>query len=86
MSPYFPKPYRSFGGNIEVKLDLSNYATKSCFKNSTQIDTSNFVLKTNLTSRKTKVDKLDVDKLVLVPVDLSKLSVVVKNDVVQKTV
>ena len=68
MSPYFPKPYRSFGGNIEVKLDLSNYATKSCFKNSTQIDTSNFV------------------KLVLVPVDLSKLSVVVKNDVVQKTV
>ena len=50
MSPYFPKPYRSFGGNIEVKLDLSNYATKSCFKNSTQIDTSNFVLKTNLAS------------------------------------
>ena len=35
---------------------------------------------------KSKVDKLDVDKLVPVPVDLSKLSGVVKNDVVKKDV
>ena len=35
---------------------------------------------------KTKVDKLDIDKLPTVPVDLSKLSNVVKNDVVKKTV
>ena len=35
---------------------------------------------------KSKVDKLDVDELVLVPVDLNKLSGVVKNDVVEKSV
>ena len=50
------------------------------------IDTSSFALKTNLASLKTEVDKLDIDKLAPVPVDLSKLSDVVKNDVVQKTV
>ena len=49
------------------------------------IDTSSFALKTNLASLKTEVDKLDIDKLAPVPVDLSKLSDVVKNDVVQKT-
>ena len=43
-------------------------------------------LKTNLASLKNEVDKLDIDKLVPVPVDLSKLSYVVKNDVVKKTV
>ena len=45
-----------------------------------------FALKANLASLKTDVDKLHIDKLVLVPVDLSKLSDVVKNDVVKKTV
>ena len=50
------------------------------------IDTSSFALKSNLASLKTEVDKLDIDKLVPVPVDLSKLSDVVKNDVVKKTV
>ena len=45
-----------------------------------------FALKTNLASLKTEVDKLDIDKLAPVPVDLSKLSDVVKNDVVKKTV
>ena len=39
-------------------------------------------LKTNLSSLKTKVDKLDTDKLVPIPNDLGKLSNVVKNDVV----
>ena len=47
MSQYFPKPYRRFGGNINVKLDLSNYATKTDLKNTTGIDTSNFALKSN---------------------------------------
>ena len=51
----------------------------------THVDTSSFALKTNLASLKTEVDKLDIDKLVPVPVDLSKLSVVVKNDVVKET-
>ena len=86
MSQYFPKPFRSFGGNINVKVDLSNYATKTDLKNVTHIDTSSFALKTNLTSLKTEVDKSDIDKLAPLPVDLSKLSDVVKNNVVKKTV
>ena len=86
MSQYFPKPFRSFGGNINVKVDLSNYATKTDLKNVTHVDTSNFALKTNLASLKTEVDKLDIDKLAPVPDDLNKLSDVVKNDVVKKTV
>ena len=86
MSQYFPKPFRSFGGNINVKVDLSNYATKTDLKNIAHVDTSNFALKTNLPSPKTEVDKLDIHKLVPVPVDLSKLSIIVKNEVVKKTV
>ena len=65
MSQYFPKPYNFFGRDINVKVDLSNYAT-------------NFYLKA-------EVDKLDINKLLPIPVDLSKLSDVVKNDVVKKT-
>ena len=85
MSQYFP-PYKSFGRNINVKLDLSNYATKTDSKEATGIDTSNFALKSNLTSLKTEVDTIDTDKLQAVPVDLSKLSNVVKIEVVNKTV
>ena len=51
----------------------------------TNVDTSSFVSKSNLATLKTEVDKLDINKLVPVPVDLSKLSDVVKNDVVKKT-
>ena len=79
---YFPKPFRSFGGNIKVKVDLSNYATKTDLKNVTHVDTSSFALKTNLASLKTEVDQLDIDKLAPVPVDFSKLNDVVKNGVV----
>ena len=86
MSQYFPKSFRNFGRNINVKVDLSNYATKADIKNISLVDTSSFALKTNLASLKTEVDKLDIDKLVPVPVDLSKLSNVVKNEVVKKTV
>ena len=86
MSKYFPKPFRSFRGNINVKVDISIYVTKTDLKNVTHVDTSNFALQTNLASLKTEVDKSDIDKLVPVPVDLSKLSNVVKNDVVKKTV
>ena len=86
MSQYFPKPFRSFGGNINVKIDLSNYGTKTDLENVTQVDTSSFALKTNLANLKTEVDKLDIDKLAPLTVDLSKLSVVVKNDVVKKAV
>ena len=86
MSQYFPKPCKPFGGDINVKVDLSNYATKADIKNISHVDTSSFALKTNLANLKTEVDKLDVDKLVPVPTDLSKLSNVVKNDVIKKTV
>ena len=78
ISHYFPEPYRAFGRDINVKVDLSNYATKADIKSITHIDTSGFVLKTNLANIKTEIDKLDIDKLVPVPVDLSKLSDVVK--------
>ena len=84
MIQYFPKPFRNFGGDINVKIDLSNYATKSDLKNVTHVDSSCFALKTNLANIKTEVNKLGSDKLALVPVDLSKLSDVVKNDVVKK--
>ena len=86
MSQYFPKLFRNFRENISVKVDLSNYATKTDLNNISHVDTSSFALKTNLASLKTEVDKLDIDKLVTVPVDLSKLSNVVKNEVVKKTV
>ena len=84
MSQYFPKPHKPFGGDINVKVDLSNYATKADIKNIWHVDASSFALKTNLASLKTEADKLDIDKLVSVPVDLSKISDVVKNDVVKK--
>ena len=78
-----PKPFRRFGGNINVKVDLSNYATKADIKNIIHVDPLSFTLKTNLAGLKTAADKLDIDKLVSVPVDLSD---VVKNYVVKKTV
>ena len=84
MSQYFPLPFRSFRENINVKVDISNYATKTDLKNIPHIDTSSFALKTSLASLKTEVDKLDIDKLAQVSVDLSKLSDIVKIDVVKK--
>ena len=69
MSQYFPKPFRSFGININVKVDLSSYATNTDLKNVTHVDTSSFALKANVVSLKTEIDKLDIDKLELVPVD-----------------
>ena len=86
MNEYFPKLFRSFGGNINVKIDLSNYATKADLKIVTHVDTSSFALKTNLASLKSEVDKLGIGKLVPVPVDLSKLNDVLKNDIIKKTV
>ena len=80
MNEYFPKP-KSLGANVKVELDLSNYTTKRDLKNAAVVDTSSFA-KINLMS---DVDQLDVDKLKNVPVDLSELNDLVKNDVVKKT-
>ena len=85
MSNYFRRRYKRFDGDINVKVDLSNYATKTDLKNVSHVDVSSFALKSNLASLKTEVDKIDADKLKTVPVDLAKLSNVVKNDVVKKT-
>ena len=61
MSKYFPTLYESFGGDINVKVGLSNYATKTDIKNISHFDTLSFALKSNLASLKTDVDKLDID-------------------------
>ena len=79
-----PKPFGSFGGNIDDKVDLSNYATKTDLKNVTHVDTSSFALKTNLANLESEFDKLDIDKLPPVPNEFSKLNDVGKNDVVKK--
>ena len=68
MSTYYP-PYKSSSNNIKVELDLINYVTKTDLKNITHIDVSSFASKTNLSALKTKVDKIDVDKLKTVPDD-----------------
>ena len=67
-----------------MRVDLSNHATKADQKNITHVDTSSFVLKTNLASLKPEVDKIDINKLVSVSVDMSKLSDIVKNEVAKK--
>ena len=84
MSQYFP-PYRSSGRNIKVELDLSSYATKTDLQNGMHVDLSSFASKTNLSSLKTEVDKLDIDKLTPVPNDLAKLNNIIKNDVAKNT-
>ena len=86
MSQYFPKAYGPFGEDINVKGDLSNYAPKTDIKNISHVDTSIFEFKSNLEKLKTEVYQLDIDKLLSVLSDLGKLSDVVKNDVVKKTV
>ena len=77
MSQYFPKPYEPFGADISVKVDLSNYATNTEY--ATGIDICKLAAKSDLASLKAEINQLDIDKLVLVPVDLSELSDVVKN-------
>ena len=77
MSQYFPKPYEPFGGNINVEVDLSNYATKDHIINITHVDTSSFALKTNVAKLKTEVDKIGIDKLKGLPNNLSILKTTV---------
>ena len=73
MSRYFLKPYEPFDGDINVIDDLSNYATKTDMKNISHVDTSSFALKSNLTTLKTEVDKLDIIKSKSLLNNLSKL-------------
>ena len=79
MNQYCPKLSEPFDGYINVKVDLSNYAKKKTdIKNISHVDTSSFALKSNFTQFKTEVDKFDIDKLGSIPVDLIKISDVVK--------
>ena len=80
MGQYFPPKV-----TLKVELGLSSYATKTDLKNVTHVDVSSFASKADLASLKTEGDKIDIDKLKTVPVDLAKLSNVVKNNVVRKT-
>ena len=73
MSQYFPKPYQPFAGHINVKVDLSNYGTKTDIKNILHVDTSSFALKSNLASLKIEEDKLDINKLKSSPTSISSL-------------
>ena len=84
MSQYFPKPYEPFGGDINVKIDLSNYATKTDLTNAIGVDASKLAAKSGLAYLKDEIDKVDVDELKTVSVDLSKQSNVVNNDVAKK--
>ena len=83
------------GGRVKFELGLYNYVAKTDFKSATSVVTSKFAKKIDLASLKSdvdlrnlkrKIDKLDVDNIVPVPVYLSKLSDVVKNDVIKKDV
>ena len=65
---------------------MSNYAKNLRLKNDTGIDTSKLAAKSDIASLKTEVDRIDIDKLKTVPIDLSKLSNLVKNEVDKKTV
>ena len=81
---YYP-PYKNSSNNVKVELDLTNYATKTDLKNITHVDVSSFASKTNLAALKTKVDKVDTDKLKTAPTDLARLTNAIENDVVKKT-
>ena len=73
MRQYFPKLYKPFGGDIDVKVDLSNYATKVDIKNISHVDNSSFALKKDLANLKADVDKLDIDKFKNLPNNLNNL-------------
>ena len=84
MTACYP-PYKNSSNNIKVKLDLTNYATKTDLKNISHVDVSSFASKTNLAALKTEVDKIDADKLKATPTDLAKLTNPIEHDVVKKT-
>ena len=73
MNEYFLKPCKLFGGNISVTLGLSDYGTKADLKSAMGVNTSKLATNSNLAKLKDKIDKINIDKSVTVPVDLSKL-------------
>ena len=84
MSQYFTELYERFGRNIKVELDRFNYATKSDLIVAIEVDTSILAAKSDSARLKAELDKIDLDELKTVPIDLSNLSIVVNNDIVKK--
>ena len=82
---HFLEPYSCFGVNVKVELNLSSYSTKADLKETAKVDRSNLAAKLYLASLKAEVDKIDIDKLKTVFVDVSKLSNEVNNEIVKKT-
>ena len=68
-----------------MNRQLEGVATKKDLEGITNVDTSSFALKTNLSALKTEVDKLDISKLGTLPTGVTKLSNKVANDLVEKT-
>ena len=81
-SQYFPLYTES--ETVKIDLDLSNYTTQKDLSN-LHVKTYDFALKTNLAALKAELDKLDIDKLVPIPNDLSILSREVQEDFTKKT-
>ena len=81
---YFPEPYTHSKSKIKVELDLSNYVTNSDLKSAAEDYTSKFANVVHLANLKSVFEKLDIVKLETTPVDLSKLSYVVKSEVVRR--
>ena len=84
MSQYFTELYERFGRNIKVELDRFNYATKSDLIVAIEVDTSILAAKSDSARLKAELDKIDLDELKTVPIDLSNLSIVVNSDIVKK--
>ena len=73
MRQYFPKPQELFCRDINVKVDLSDYATKANIKNISHVDISSFALKSKLAGLKIEVDKFYIDKSKRLPNNSSNL-------------
>ena len=84
MSQYFTELCERFGRNIKVELDRFNYATKSDLIVAIEVDTSILAAKSDSARLKAELDKIDLDELKTVPIDLSNLSIVVNSDIVKK--
>ena len=84
MSQYFTELCERFGRNIKVELDRFNYATKSDLIVAIEVDTSILAAKPDSARLKAELDKIDLDELKTVPIDLSNLSIVVNSDIVKK--
>ena len=85
MNEHLTKPQPFLGGNRKVEFDFSNYGTKADLKNATHLDMSKFGKKVDSASLKWEIDKLDINKLQITAVGLTKLSGVVKNEFLKKT-